>query len=84
MALTGEDSELRGLLVADERTDGWEEVLIRNLDEVVMVTVHREPEAASRHAGVVADLMGQSRVALGGPQTSMALLPTMRSALRYR
>ena len=83
-SLTGEDSELRGLLVAEERTDGWEEEVVRDLDEVVMVTAHRGPEAASRHARVVSDLVRRSRVELRGPPTSLTLLPTMRSALRYR
>jgi hypothetical protein len=77
-------SELRGALVAEERTDSWEEEVIRDLQEVVLVTVHRDRASAERHTESVASLAGQISRDLTGPPTSLALLPTMRSAMRYR
>jgi hypothetical protein len=82
-SLATEESELRGLLVAEERTDGWEEEVIRDENELIVVTAHREPEAAGRHAETLARLTARSDVDLSGPPTSRMLLPTMRSALRY-
>lgn len=78
------DSELRGLLVAEERTDGWEEDAIRDVQELIMVTAHREAKAADRHIESIAELIGRSSVELSGQPTSRRLLPTMRSPLRYR
>jgi hypothetical protein len=78
------DSELRGLLVAEERADGWEEDAIRDVHELIMVTAHRGTEAAARHTETLAGLVGQSGVELSEKPTSRRLLPTMRSPLRYR
>lgn len=78
------DSELRGLLVAEERTDGWEEDVIRDVRELIMVTAHREVEAAEQHTVSLAGLIGRSGLELSGQPTSRRLLPTMRSPLRYR
>jgi hypothetical protein len=83
-SLGSEDSELRGLLVAEERTDGWEEEVIRDVHELIIVTVHRGPAAAKGYAETLAGLTGQSGIELSGPPTSRTLLPTMRSPLRYR
>jgi hypothetical protein len=83
-ALESKASELRGLLVAEERNDSWEEEVIRDVREVVLVTVHRDRAAAERHAETVANLTIQIGGDLTGPPTSMALLPTIRSAMRYR
>lgn len=82
--LGNEDSELRGLLAAEEQTDGWEEVVIRDVHELIMVTAHRGVEAAERHTESLAGLIGRSGVELSGQATSRRLLPTMRSPLRYR
>jgi hypothetical protein len=84
VTLEPEDSELRGLLVAEERTDGWEEEVIRDVHELIVVTAHRGAEAAMRHAESLSGLIGQSGVELSGKPTSRRLLPTMRSPLRYR
>jgi hypothetical protein len=76
-------SEFRGLLVAEERPDAWEEEIIRDAAEVVLVTAHRDGATAQRHIEAVAHPTGQIG-AQAGPPTSLALLPTMRSPLRYR
>jgi hypothetical protein len=82
--LEGRDSEMRGLLVAEERQDGWDEEVIRDVHEVVLVTAHRDSGAAERHTRAVAEMTGEFGGRLAGPPTSLALLPTMRSATRYR
>jgi hypothetical protein len=77
-------TELRGLMVAEERTDAWPEEVIRDPKEVVVVTAHRHQAAAELHAEIVAKLAREIGRDLSGPPASMALLPTMRSPLRYR
>ncbi len=84
LASEHEDSELRGILVAEERTDAWEEEVVRDPHEVVLVTAHRDRGTAKRHAETVAALSRQAGGDLTGPPTSMQLLPTMRSAMRFR
>ncbi len=83
-ALEGNGSEFRGLLVAEEQTDSWEEEVIRDDHEIVLVTAHPDRAAVGRHAATIATIAGQIGEGLTGPPTSLALLPTMRSAMRYR
>lgn len=83
-ALEGADSEIRGLLVAEERQDGWDEEVIRDQREVVLMTAHRDGSAAERHAEVISAITSELGRKLSGAPMSLALLPTMRSAMRYR
>jgi hypothetical protein len=83
-SLDGDVSEVRGLLVAEEQEDSWEEAVIRDSREVILVTVHRDPAATERHREAVANVTGQVGIELTGPPVALTLLPTMRSPMRYR
>ena len=82
-SLEHEVSEFGGILVAEEREDDWEEEVIRDVEEVILATVHRDRAAVDRHIEAMANRIGQVSLH-AGPPTSLALLPTMRSPMRYR
>lgn len=82
--LESDVSEVRGMLVAGEKQDSWEEEVIRDPREVVLVTAHRDPAATWRHRDAVAVVTSQIGVDLTGPPVSLTVLPTMRSPMRYR
>lgn len=75
---------VRGLLVAEESSSEGEEVIQDNR-EVVLFSAHESYEAAVR---LRAEVMPAAIVRLEGliaePPHSQLLLPTMRSAMRYR
>lgn len=82
--LEGADREMRGLLVAEKRQDGWDEEVIRDVQEVVLMTVQRDSSAAARHTETIAAMTSELGGMLAGAPTSVMLLPTIRSAMRYR
>jgi hypothetical protein len=79
-----EGAELRGLLVAEDGENDWAEQVICDPHEVVVVTAHPDHEAARLHSRIINEWAVQKAGEITDPPTSVHLLPTMRSAMRYR
>jgi hypothetical protein len=83
-ALEIEGAELRGLLVAEDGENDWPEQVICDPHEVVMVTAHQDHEVAELHSRIINEWAVQKAGKITDPPTTVQLLPTMRSAMRYR